>query len=248
MALSDAAPSGRRFDPAVRRSGMVLTRGADGPDDETKAFEERRRRAERMLDPNRRPGAGRRVFNLALCVAIALVGGVGTAYLAIDRGRLFNEVRLGQWTAYPTAGTPEADPYSAATLARTGQVPLGAGEGLAFFGERDSAGAALDDRCDYLISGKTPPARLWTLSVIDVAGRLVDNAAHRPSVDSTALLRKPDGSFTVTASRSARPGNWMPLGEVGAFTFVLRLYDTPLTTGSGLADLAMPEIIRGDCR
>lgn len=241
MALAD--PPGRRRSTALSRLRLPFSRNTS------------RRRARGFDDfgsfPDTEPGPtspSRTLFNLFLCVAIALIGGIGSAYLAIDRGRLFNEVELGLWTAYPDAGTPNADPYSAATLARNGQVPLGAGEGLAFFGERDSDGVLLTSACDYVVSGGTPPARMWTLSAVSSNGQLIKNTADRQSVDSRTLLRERDGSFTITVAEHARPGNWLPLGNVGEIVFVLRLYDTPLTTGSGLADLAMPTITRGACR
>ena len=53
--------------------------------------------------------------------------------LAGGRARLHVRRRQGRaWKASPGAGSPDADPYSIARLARTGEVPLGAGEGLAF--------------------------------------------------------------------------------------------------------------------
>ncbi|AXS39950.1 DUF1214 domain-containing protein [Breoghania sp. L-A4] len=242
MALADAAP--RRFSPlawlpAKRKRPPARPRPREDVAQEALA---------RLSGQGPAEGPFALVAKLFITVTIALVAGIGSAYLAVDRGRLFNAVQLGQWTAYPSAGTPDADPYSAATLARTGQVPLGAGEGLAFFAEHDSEGNALTGACDYRIAGDTPPARLWTLTATDTAGRLIENSAGRQSLDSKALLRNTDGSFSVSVSRYARPGNWLPLGEARRVVFVLRLYDTPLTTGTGLADLEMPEINRGDCR
>ncbi len=240
MALADAAP--RRFSPFA----LLPARKRRAP---ARPREDIAREAlERLSGKGPSTGPLGMVGKILVTVSIALVGGIGSAYLAVDRGRLFNAVTLGQWTAYPSAGTPDADPYSAATLARTGQVPLGAGEGLVFFGDTDSQGNALTGACDYRITGETPPARLWTLTATDTSGRLIANSAGRTSLDSRALLRNTDGSFSVAVSRYARPGNWLPLGEAGRVVFVLRLYDTPLTTGTGLADLSMPEIIRGDCR
>jgi hypothetical protein len=46
---------------------------------------------------------------------------------------------------------------------------------------------------------------------------------------------------------SAVPGNWLPIGPVERFKLVLRLYDTPVTTGSQIAGLTMPEIIAERC-
>ena len=58
--------------------------------------------------------------------------------MPIEHGFIFGAVTAGAWTAWPTAGSADADPYSLATLARTGEVPLGAGEGIAFTAEDDS--------------------------------------------------------------------------------------------------------------
>ncbi|PTW57674.1 hypothetical protein C8N35_110153 [Breoghania corrubedonensis] len=201
----------------------------------------------RIDDVPRRPTGRLFLINLLLAVIVALVFGIGTAYLAVDRGRLFGEVRLGQWTAYPTAGTPDADPYSAATTARTGQIPLGKGEGLAFFADRDRSGNRLVPSCDYRLVGQTPPGRLWTLTSTDAHGHLMKTQAGRVALDSRDIVRKPDGDFEITVAAQARPGNWLPVGTSGPLTLVLRLYDTPLTTGSGLAEIAMPEIFRGQC-
>ncbi|WP_321341857.1 DUF1214 domain-containing protein [Breoghania sp.] len=186
--------------------------------------------------------------NLLLGVVVALVVGIGSAYLAVDRGRLFGEVQLGEWTAYPTAGTPDADPYSAATTARTGQVPLGSGEGLAFFADRDNAGDRLTASCDYRLSGQTPPARMWTLTAIDTNGALLKTGAGRVALDSREILRKPDGDFDISVATRARPGNWLPVAGNAPMTLVLRLYDTPLTTGAGLQEISMPAILKEQCR
>ena len=42
-----------------------------------------------------------------------------------------------------------------ATIARTGALPIGVGDGVAFFARTDDAGNALDGRCTFLVSGAT---------------------------------------------------------------------------------------------
>lgn len=245
MALLDTAPDRvRRLAGAlgVRRRGHRDSRTAVSPRD-----------AWRIDQLPRRPAAHFFLLNLLLAVTVALVFGIGTAYLAVDRGRLFDEVSLGSWTAYPTAGTPDADPYSAATLARTGQVPLGKGEGIAFFAERASDGGRITAACDFRMSGQTPPGRLWTLTAIDSHGHLTRTVSGRVALDSRDVLRRPSGDFDVAISRNARPGNWLPIGtgvdgSEGPLTLVLRVYDTPLTAGAGIAAIAMPVIVREGCR
>src|SRR5262249_22204735 len=139
------------------------------------------------------------------------------------------------------------DPYSLAMLARTGEVPLGAGEGLSFTAEDDASGALLSGTCAYDVVGQTPPARLWTLTAYDEEGRLMVNVAHRPGFHSREILRDADGDFTIHVSPTVTPGNWLPVAPVENFRLVLRLYDTPLTTGNQLAELSMPVIHKVGC-
>ena len=190
----------------------------------------------------------RLIIDIAIAIAIAVVIGVSSAWYAVERGFLFGAVTAGAWTAWPDAGSANADPYSLATLARTGEVPLGAGEGIAFTAEDDSVGEPLSGACAYEVVGQTPAARLWTLTAYDAQGRLMINAARRPSFHSREIVRQANGSFVITVSADVAPGNWLPIGRVDHFRLVLRLYDTPLTTGSRIADLVMPDIRKGACR
>lgn len=195
----------------------------------------------------RKPHPLWRAFTITLLFAGALVIGVGSAYFALSREDLFQSVRIGVWGAHPLAGTPEADPYSAAIFARLGRVPLASGEGVAFIARETSEGRPLRPGCTYLISGLTPSARLWTLTSADGEARLVPVPMGRLYLDSTQILRKPDGSFDIIASARPAPGNWLPTGQGDGLSFILRLYDAPITTGSSLAGLTMPAITEVSC-
>ncbi|MCW2307907.1 DUF1214 domain-containing protein [Rhodobium gokarnense] len=188
-------------------------------------------------------------FVLELFGAIVLgVGlGLGSAYLAVENGHLVDSVAIGGWIASPNAGTPEADPYSAAAFARTGEVALGSGEGLALIADRDSAGNLLTGKCDYVIAGNTPPARLWTLSILEDGWRSAANPRGRIGFHSKDVLREADGSFRITVSTSAKSGNWFPIRDTERLRMVMRLYDTPVTSGSTMIELEMPKIERGAC-
>jgi hypothetical protein len=189
----------------------------------------------------------RLLIDLAIAVVVAVAVGISSAWYAVERGRLFGAVTVGGWTAWPQEGTADADPYSLAMLARTGEVPLGAGEGLSFTAEDDVSGTPLSGVCAYDVVGQTPPARLWTLTAYDDDGRLMVNVAHRPGFHSREILRSADGGFTIHVSSTVAPGNWLPVTPVEHFQLVLRLYDTPLTTGNQLAELSMPVIHKVGC-
>jgi hypothetical protein len=188
------------------------------------------------------------LIDIAVAVAIAVILGFATAWFAVDRGFLFGGISVGPWEAWPRAGSPDADPYSIARLARTGEVPLGAGEGLAFTAITDQEGAPLTGNCIYRLDGQTPAARLWTLTAYDGDGRLMANAARRTGFHSREILRRQDGSFVISVSSHVRSGNWLPISVDGPFSLVFRLYDTPLTTGGEVSDTMMPRVVREACR
>ncbi|MEZ5841402.1 MAG: DUF1214 domain-containing protein [Hyphomicrobiales bacterium] len=187
------------------------------------------------------------LLHLFLASAIALVVGLMLTYMAVERGRLFGVVRSGEWSAWPQAGRFDADPYTRAKLTRTGEIPLGAGEGLAFTTATDAEGAPLDPRCEYRVAGRTPAARLWTLTVYNTEGQLVETQLGRTGFSSREVVRRPDGSFEIVLSPQARPGNWIQTVPQGRLMLALRVYDTPLTTGADFTDLTLPHVVRERC-
>ena len=183
-------------------------------------------------------------FGLILAVAL----GLWSAWLAVRSPAPVDTIRLGAWQAWPNAGTPTADPYSKARLARTGELPLGSGEGLALLAQTDSRGRQLRGGCRYLVTGQTPPARLWTMAIEPVRRADIDSRPGRASaVGSDALLRAPDGSFEIAMSAVAQPGNWLSTPAGAAFQVVVRLYDTTARTTTALTSLSMPAIRMEGC-
>ena len=114
-------------------------------------------------------------------------------------------------------GQRRCRPLLAGDLARTGEVPLGAGEGIAFTAEDDRPASRCPAHCTYAVVGQTPAARLWTLTAYDSDGRLMVNAAQRSGFHSREIVRRPDGSFVITVSPEVEPGNWLPVARVDAF-------------------------------
>jgi hypothetical protein len=188
------------------------------------------------------------ILELLFAMAVALGSGLGSAWYVVGSGWLIRTDVVGEWSAWPLGGSPDADPYSRAVLARTGQVPLAQGEGTAFFASADMTGAAIRGGCEYRITGQTPPARLWTLVLIDENGDLPASPTGRTYLRSDQLLRDETGQFQIALSTAARPGNWFPLPGSGAYTLVLRLYDTPASLLSDIKAGALPQIEPRGCR
>jgi hypothetical protein len=190
----------------------------------------------------------RLLFGIVFALAVAAAIGLGMTWLAVTRGIAYGAVTLGAWTAWPKNGTPGIDPYARAMIARSGELPVGSGDGVAFYARADDAGQPLDGRCDVLLSGSTPQARYWTITLYDPEGRLVANTMHRHGFTSQEIIRRADGSFEIVAGARARPGNWLPTGGVERYLLVLRLYDTPVGVATrSVREAPMPAISKRAC-
>jgi hypothetical protein len=170
----------------------------------------------------------RLLFGSFLALLVAACLGLGATWLALTRGTAFGAVTIGAWTAWPRTGSADIDPYARAGVARTGVLPIGLGDGVAFLARTDDAGHPFDGRCDVVIKGTTPPARFWTMTLYDPEGRLIANLAERYGFTSQEIVRASDGTFEIVAAPRARPGNWLPTGGAERYVLMLRLYDTPV--------------------
>jgi hypothetical protein len=186
-------------------------------------------------------------FLILYSLLLALGLGLGSAYWALRGDPPFGGLRIGAWQAWPKLGSPAADPYMRAIIARRGEVPLATGEGLAFTAAVDSEGRKLDSACSYRIGSVTPVTRLWTLTLYDQSGRLPTTELGRRSFTSVELIRDAEDRFAIALSRNLQAGNWLQLPASGSFSVVLRLYDPPGAAGSGLDESFFPTIERLGC-
>ena len=190
----------------------------------------------------------RLLIGTLFALAVAAVVGLGATYFALTRGAAFGALTIGSWTARPKTGTADADPYARATSARTGQLPVALGDGVSFTAQTDDSGKLLDGRCDVVLSGVTPAARFWTLTLYNAEGGLVANSVERFGFSSQEIARHADGSFEIVVAPRANPGNWLPTGGIERYALVLRFYDTAvgISTKAG-RELPMPAIISRSC-
>src|ERR1043165_8055132 len=121
----------------------------------------------------------RLLIGLLFSFVVAAIFGLGLTQFALTRGAAFGAINIGAWTARPKTGTADIDPYARAAIARTGALPVGLGDGVAFVARTDDQGRSLDGRCEVTISGVTPQARYFTLTLYDPDGKLVANSLNR---------------------------------------------------------------------
>lgn len=188
------------------------------------------------------------VLTIFIVICIAVLGGGASVWYMLNAKESVGAVTVGRWTAFPEIGTPDADPYAKARIAREGVLALGRAEGLTFTAQRDTAGDALRRECSYTIEGPVPPARFWTIYAADANDAIIESRKLRPSaLHSYQLLRKPDNSVVIAAGTNPSPGNWLALSGEGRMSLVLTFYDTPIASSTGVSDIELPAIINAGC-
>jgi hypothetical protein len=188
------------------------------------------------------------LFVALVALALAAVVGLGSTWMTTTRGTELGTLTIGAWTARPRTGTVDIDPYSRATITRNGELPIGTGDGIAFTATTDDRKKPLDGRCDVVVSGVTPAARFWTLSLYDNKGHLVANALQRYGFTSQEIVRGADGGFEIRVASRSRAGNWLPTGGIERYSLMLRLYDTPVGVATRTQrDAPMPQIATVGC-
>jgi hypothetical protein len=190
----------------------------------------------------------RLIFLTLLALAIATAVGLGLTWTTATRGTDLGTLTIGAWTARPRTGTSEIDPYARASIARSGELPIGTGDGVTFTATADDRKKPLDGRCDIVVSGVTPAARFWTLSLYDTKGRLVPNTLQRYGFTSQEVVRNADGAFEIRIAARSRAGNWLPTSALERYVLMLRLYDTPVGVATRTQkDAPMPAIATVSC-
>ncbi len=190
----------------------------------------------------------RLVFVALVALALAAAVGLGSTWMTTTRGTELGTLTIGAWTARPRIGTTDIDPYSRATITRNGELPIGTGDGIAFTARADDKKKPLDGRCDVVVSGVTPAARFWTLTLYDNKGHLVANSLQRYGFTSEEIVRGADGGFEIHIASRARAGNWLPTGGIERYSLMFRLYDTPVGVATRTKrDAPMPQIATVGC-
>jgi len=66
----------------------------------------------------------RLIFITLLALIIASGIGLGSTYMTATKGTDLGTLKIGAWTARPKTGTADVDPYSRASIARSGELPV----------------------------------------------------------------------------------------------------------------------------
>jgi hypothetical protein len=182
---------------------------------------------------------------LAVLVVGTFVGLFGT-WFTVFQGGMPGGVSDGPWTTNLAVGSPQSDPYTRAKTAIHGLLALNRNETIYYTATHDSDGRPLDGACRYLITGRDPDTRWWSITAYGDDDFLIANPANRYSVAMTTIARDKTGAFTVQVGGLGDGSNWIPTAS-GRFSLTLRLYDPSPVVAIDPALATLPSLKRVSC-
>ncbi|WP_345113583.1 DUF1214 domain-containing protein [Bartonella jaculi] len=155
----------------------------------------------------------------------------------------FGRFTIGEWSAYPEAGTANTDPYTRARTAKRGEVSIGRTEGLIFQLWKDNHGRPLRPHCHYLLKGHIPETRLFTLYTADKSLKPYTSSKEIPfELYTNNITYERDGSLRINIAPTPQIGNWLATVSQKEFGLILTLYDTSIISATALQKLTMPSV------
>lgn len=184
---------------------------------------------------------------LLLCAVAGSLGGAAFGVASVRAGAMGAQTRIGPWTTGRDFGTARASRYTRAVVALRGLLALPATEARYYNAATDDAGAPLDGRCRYTVSGGALPAKWWSVTLYDPAGYLIPNQAGIYSVGSVGFAAEEAAKWQIEIAPERRPGRWLPTGGAARFELTLRAY-LPADRGAGDFTAAqLPRIAKAGC-
>lgn len=190
------------------------------------------------------------IGRVGIFMLLSIVAGLGSSWYLTRNPSPITARVYGPWVEWRNAGTVDADPYTRARFARTGELVLSSAVVRRYEARADSTGQNLASGCDYVIEGAGLPGRWWSIAVYNDRGGLIANAADRYGFNSEQVALQPGGGFLIALARDAQPGNWLPTGGAGRLVVVLTLSGvTPVSALSNTpeAEPDLPLIRRVTC-
>ena len=196
----------------------------------------------------------RLILFLLIGSILGIAGGAGSAMVAAGMTgsglRFSGEINVDGWQSDWTIGSPAANPWTRARVARHGLLALTKDEAVYFTQNTDSEGRRLSEACSYRVSGGPMPAQWWSITLYDSTSYLPRNRDNALSFDQTKAVASGEGdawSFIVSAV-GPETGGWVSSHAAGQFDLTLRLYKpAPALIDDPEAALPAPKVERLGC-
>lgn len=189
-----------------------------------------------------------RILFIGTALLVGLISGLALTYVTVSGEMLNTAYKSGSWRSWSAEGTQTFDPYSWAILSQRNEVPFDSASSIEFRSKTDINGDALRTACQYIVSGKVPQARIWTLSSVPLSETAAPQFEAQVSLSSRQVQYQVDGGFRILVNKDLSSGNWLAVKGDGQFELILRLYQTWLATSVTIQSEVLPEIEPvGDC-
>ncbi len=189
----------------------------------------------------------RTFFKWLAVILIGIALGTGFAIWQIRSSGLGDDIRIGPWSTGRDIGSADADMKTRAIVALRGLLALPKQEARYFTATTDSAGAALDGKCSYTLTGGVIEARWWSVTLYDRKGWLIPNRWNRHSIGSARIQAGQAGSWSFIVAPAESDGLWIPTATDGPFELTLRAYRPRGSLASDPSRVTMPTITKGEC-
>lgn len=136
-------------------------------------------------------------------------GGLG-AFLMIQNAGLAPVEAGGAWQSRQAALAGPQAFYARAHYMLAGRTPPPPGQLIEASADTDDDGQPLRTACVYRLTAREPLPSWWSLSAMPAGA---GGGGLQAAIASTAVIRAPDGSLSIAASRQPAPGNWLKLPE-----------------------------------
>jgi hypothetical protein len=183
---------------------------------------------------------------IALILGSAI--GIGSALAAVDVMANRSSIHNGPWQASLAAGSPQADPYTRASIAMHYLLALNQLEVIYYNAYTDDNGDPLRGDCTYRIEGKALETRWWSITAYGADDFLIPNELNRYSYNMDNVKYDADKNFVIYLSKTPETGDWLPLGDQQTFSLSLRLYNPGQLIRDHPDIVELPHIIKEGCK
>jgi hypothetical protein len=186
------------------------------------------------------------VLKALAALVIGTVLGLGATWLSVVRGAMPGGVSDGPWKTNLLIGSSGGDMVTRAAVAVHGLLALNRSETIYYSAYADDAGDRLDGNCTYLVTGRDPPTRWWSITAYAADDYLIPNPAHRYAVSKNSVTHNAVGEFVTTVSRKHFDRDWIAVAGA-PFSLTLRLYNPYPAVAADPAHVALPSIKKVSC-
>ncbi|MFO1034266.1 MAG: DUF1214 domain-containing protein [Hyphomicrobiales bacterium] len=170
----------------------------------------------------------------------ALTAGAGAGWISavsmIENHGLAAVPGEHQWNERRSAADDPAAPYVLGYFANQGEVPPPI-TARHFVRGTDESGNRLRGECSYVLQGKIPPARRWSIALMTGSGAAA-------TISASEVIYEADGTLRLSFAPYPVPGNRLR-SPAGPYSIALTLQD-PLPQATDPA-VPLPTLTRGGC-